>query len=628
MIKKIIFLVMIIFIILLIQCGLFEPSKYDGSVFITLVKESSEPSIQKTSIEYEAIQCIVNKGSELVYDENLIKRDDGSFYGRIDGLKTASNYSVALYGTGTDGSVNYRGYKDMITVKAGKETHVTITWESFIPKLYSPTDGSTVETNPPALVWDDIGGAEYYELDVADSPDFINKFIDRTPVYGTSYTYELPFSSGFYYWRVMCIDVNGKPSDWSDVWEFQVSQTSLEVTPTILDFGSGSNYQTFNITNTGSGTLNWTITDDSDWITVDPVSGSTTTESDQITVTADRSLLSKGSYNGTITVNVNGKSISVLVYITVEEGAVLSIDPTFLDFGSIDTHKKFFISNTGSGTLNWDITDDINWLSVNTSSGSTTSETDDVVVIVNRKDMAAGNYSSLISVNSDGGSKTITVYMSVPKANLIAYYPLDGDAKDKSSNRNDGTVYGAKLTLDRFGRSDRAYVFDGVDDYIDIPDELLPSDDSDLAFSLWIKTLNRFEPILSNSDGSSKGRFECRTDETLHAGVFYIFIGDDGLVGNHFKLFAESKINDNNWHHIAVLRESGVWKIFIDGKMEASKNSDYLISNKLDLRLGSIGADRKPYFTGKIDDIRFYDYTLAESVIYDLYKEGEWTGSP
>ncbi len=250
------------------------------------------------------------------------------------------------------------------------------------------------------------------------------------------------------------------------------------------------------------------------------------------------------------------------------------------------------------------------------------------MVIVNRKSLAAGNYSSLVSVNSDGGTATITVEMSVPKAQLIAYYPFSGDARDKSNNGNHGNVYGATLTLDRFGHSDKAYVFDGIDDYIDIPDDILPSDDNDLAISFWIKTLNRYEPILSNSDGSSKGRFECRTDETLNEGVFYIFIGDAGLLGNHFKLFAISKINDNNWHHITVLRESSIWKIYINGKLEASAKSSYLIDNKLDLRLGSIGTDRKPYFSGKINDIRFYDYTLAESVIYDLYKEGGWTGSP
>ena len=41
---------------------------------------------------------------------------------------------------------------------------------------------------------------------------------------------------------------------------------------------------------------------------------------------------------------------------------------------------------------------------------------------------------------------------------------FDGDATDSSGNGNDGTVYGATLTTDRFGQTNEAYSFDGADD--------------------------------------------------------------------------------------------------------------------------------------------------------------------
>ena len=49
---------------------------------------------------------------------------------------------------------------------------------------------------------------------------------------------------------------------------------------------------------------------------------------------------------------------------------------------------------------------------------------------------------------------------------LVAWYPLDGNATDMSTNSNDGTTYGASPTTDQHGLPNRALLFDGNDDYI------------------------------------------------------------------------------------------------------------------------------------------------------------------
>src|ERR1017187_5394463 len=52
---------------------------------------------------------------------------------------------------------------------------------------------------------------------------------------------------------------------------------------------------------------------------------------------------------------------------------------------------------------------------------------------------------------------------------LVAYYPFNGNANDASGNGNNGTVYGATLTTDRFGISNSAYCFNGTSHYIEVP---------------------------------------------------------------------------------------------------------------------------------------------------------------
>ena len=51
---------------------------------------------------------------------------------------------------------------------------------------------------------------------------------------------------------------------------------------------------------------------------------------------------------------------------------------------------------------------------------------------------------------------------------LVAYYPFNGNANDESGNGNNGTINGAALAADKFGRINKACSFDGADDYVNI----------------------------------------------------------------------------------------------------------------------------------------------------------------
>ncbi|MBN2102934.1 putative Ig domain-containing protein [bacterium] len=84
----------------------------------------------------------------------------------------------------------------------------------------------------------------------------------------------------------------------------QVNRTSL--TFSAAQDGANPADQIFNITNGGNGTFDWSITEDASWLSVNPSNGSTTAETDTITVSADISGLTEGSYFGTITVTSPG----------------------------------------------------------------------------------------------------------------------------------------------------------------------------------------------------------------------------------------------------------------------------------------------------------------------------------
>src|SRR5690606_33843502 len=81
----------------------------------------------------------------------------------------------------------------------------------------------------------------------------------------------------------------------------------------------------------------------------------------------------------------------------------LSLSTFALDFGSGGTNRALTITNVGGGTLTWQASEDIGWLTLGTSSGSSTGEGDALSVSVNRSALAAGSYNGTIRVTSNGG---------------------------------------------------------------------------------------------------------------------------------------------------------------------------------------------------------------------------------
>ncbi|MBN1352654.1 SBBP repeat-containing protein [candidate division KSB1 bacterium] len=116
-----------------------------------------------------------------------------------------------------------------------------------------------------------------------------------------------------------------------------VAAPVLAVNPTLLDFGATTNSLTFQISNTGGLTLNWTIaeTPDKPWITsVTPASGS---DNATITVTVSRALLPGTSDTGTLAVTSNGGNQNVTVNIAKQ--------------AALPSHWNFTASTGNSATV-------------------------------------------------------------------------------------------------------------------------------------------------------------------------------------------------------------------------------------------------------------------------------------
>ncbi len=90
---------------------------------------------------------------------------------------------------------------------------------------------------------------------------------------------------------------------------------TINLSPASLVFsgtvgGTNPAAQPIAITNSGGGTLSWTLSDNATWLLLNTVSGTTMTETDTISASVTTSGLAAGTYNGIITVTASGASNS------------------------------------------------------------------------------------------------------------------------------------------------------------------------------------------------------------------------------------------------------------------------------------------------------------------------------
>ncbi|NCA76842.1 MAG: hypothetical protein EOM90_10940, partial [Alphaproteobacteria bacterium] len=207
---------------------------------------------------------------------------------------------------------------------------------------------------------------------------------------------------------------------------------------------------------------------------------------------------------------------------------------------------------------------------------------------------------------------------------LVACYPFNGDANDETSNGNNGTVVGASLTSDRFGNANSAYYFNGIDNYIVMEADSLPT--AERTVSLWFNAISvENHPVTLAYGGYSCG--QSWFEGINHGGPKYVL--ESHCEGNLIEAtYTDEPIGQ--WYHWVITTDSAGSKIYINGSVVATDNifvNDTYVSGK-DLAIGvcvapwGIAPYTDPnvgYFNGKIDDIRIYDRALTASEVFILY---------
>jgi uncharacterized protein (TIGR03437 family) len=242
----------------------------------------------------------------------------------------------------------------------------------------------------------------------------------QTPSYITLYFDATNLSPGTYNGQVMASAVGATPT----VIQAQIVVTAavptIALSPNALVFngfaGGTNSTQNINISNSGTGTFNWTMmastANGGNWLSVSPASG---TGSVAVTATANIAGLAVGTYTGAIQVASTGATNTpqtIPVTLTLTAPPTIAPSPQALSFtaavGANPGSQTLQINNSGSGVLGVTVTAATssggNWLSVTPNTGTAPLT---LSVAAAASSLAQGNYQGTITIAATPGSGSL-----------------------------------------------------------------------------------------------------------------------------------------------------------------------------------------------------------------------------
>jgi gliding motility-associated-like protein len=221
---------------------------------------------------------------------------------------------------------------------------------------------------------------------------------------------------------------------------------------------------------------------------------------------------------------------------------------------------------------------------------------------------------------------------------LAAYWNFNGNANDASGNNNNGIVNGATLVTDKWGNTNGAYYFNGVNNWIQIPNSpsLNFNSNSFTVYSL-INVQGYYQgPCHGNSiidrgaADNNPGAFNLRyadgyytngancsnpLPDTLHEN----FIAGCSNVFNP-SIVPPQYIQNNTWYCVIAVNDGTNLKVYVNGTLnyDATLNGLFTTSTE-DIFIGRHNDAQFPYWmTAILDELRLYDRALNTQEIDSL----------
>ena len=241
----------------------------------------------------------------------------------------------------------------------------------------------------------------------------------------------------------------------------------------------------------------------------------------------------------------------------------------------------------------------------------------DTLTVINVQDEDLGTYYCVVS-NTSGPTESVPA--SLIKKELIAHWPLDSNGDDITGNGLDGTIEGG-ASFDT-GMVGQAMNFDGVDDFVDLPDGFADFS-TGLSITLWAKVTDlapNWARFFDFGNGSNSDNIILAKSGVGATNLTYvIYHGGTGAGDVH----AYGAIELDVWKMYTITQDvDGKVVLYVNG--ETAQTSQYTLPGnivRINNYIGRSNWDGDGYYKGMMDDVRMYNCALTAVDIARLYNE-------
>ena len=213
---------------------------------------------------------------------------------------------------------------------------------------------------------------------------------------------------------------------------------------------------------------------------------------------------------------------------------------------------------------------------------------------------------------------TPTPVCTSPPANMVSWWPGDGNADDIQGGNNGTPLNGAAFAPGKVGS---AFSFDGVDDFVTVPYRPSLNLTQTLSIDAWVK------PSVANLYG---GIVEKTVND--HVNTQYMMDLEGGVVFfrliivpgvDHRTVRSNLPIPVNEWTHVVGTWDGNLMRLFINGveQTETVAVTESINSGAGPTRIGSLG-DNVYRFNGLIDEVEIFSRALSAEEIVAIYDAG------
>ncbi|MBI5848814.1 MAG: hypothetical protein HZB31_12880 [Nitrospirae bacterium] len=214
---------------------------------------------------------------------------------------------------------------------------------------------------------------------------------------------------------------------------------------------------------------------------------------------------------------------------------------------------------------------------------------------------------------------------TTPADNMIAWWKGDNNALDMI-----GTQHGTLMNSDTYapGMVGQAFSFDGVDDYVDLPDGFA-NFTSGFTIGLWAKPTasGYWARFVDLGNGTANNNILFMRRSTSNDLAFEVYDGS----GNHDMVYAENAITNNEWHYYAATMDAaGQVKLYKDGLpltivVDTTYDATTIVPTsvtRVNNYIGKSNWGADAYYTGSMDEIAIFNRALDASEIAAIYNAG------